>query len=698
MRFMLLILVVAAACGGQRPAAVPTVERADLDGSRAVVVEAVRADKPVTHQSLASIGLDPEALDRTIDPCDDFYQFACGGWIKKTEIPADKPLATRSVIEIEDRNLAYEHELLEGMRANPDEDPIARQLGAFYGSCMDEAAIEKAGLAAIKPSLAAIDSIKDARSLTAVVAAIQASGVAVLFALEPVQDAVNARSVIAQIDQGGLGLPDRDYYLKDDEQARGVRGAYLTYVEGMLAAIGHKAARRAAADVVALETELARLSKDKVARRDPRGTYHKIDRAGVARLMPRFDWDAFWAAVGLKDVHDVTVTSPDLLAGIDALLASVRPATWRAYLTFHVTSAAAPMLTKQLEETQFKFFSTLTGQPEMPPRWKRCTQRTEQALGDLVGQRFVRDRFGSASKVAAEEQIHAIVAAMSTNLDALPWMDDATRERAKLKLIAMTYQIGHPKKWKTYGFKIDTRAWSVNALAARKAERVRQLAKVGRPINKDDWQMSTPQVAASYERQLNRMVFPAGILQPPFYSVTASIPVNLGGIGVIVGHELTHGFDDRGAQFDADGNLVDWWHPHTAQLFKQRTQCVIDQYSSYEVAGHTKLDGAHSVGENIADIGGVKLALAALHQLRSAAVDSVVADGFTEDQQFFLGFGQAMCAKLRPETEKLLATVDDHAPPKWRVNGAVSATPDFAKTFSCKAGSKMVPVQQCVVW
>jgi putative endopeptidase len=695
MRFMLLIVLLAAACGGPRPAAAPTVERA---GEARVLATEERASKPVTRRSLASTGLDPDALDRTIDPCDDFYTFACGGWIQKTEVPADKPVAMRSFTDIEDRNRDYEHALLEQMRGDPGDDPIARQLGGFYGSCMDEPAIEKAGLAALRPQLAAIEGVRDPRSLSAAIAALQASGVTVLFALQPTQDASNARTVIAEIDQGGLGLPDRDYYLKDDEQARALRAAYVSYVEGMLTALGHKAAHREAADVVALETELARASKDKVARRDPRGTYHKLDRAGVARLMPRFDWDAFWPAIGLKDVKDITVTSPERLAALDRLLASVRPEIWRAYLAFHVTSAAAPMLTKQLEETQFALFSTLTGQPEMPPRWKRCVQRTERALGDLIGPMFVRDRFGGASKAAAEEQIHAIVAAMSANLDALPWMDDQTRERAKLKLIAMTYQIGYPSRWKTYAFKVDPRAWAANALAARKAERARQLAKIGRPVDKEDWQMSTADVVASYERQLNRMVFPAGILQPPFYSVAASIPVNLGGIGVVVGHELTHGFDDRGAQFDADGNLVDWWQPDTAQQFKQRTQCVIEQYSAYEVAGGARLDGAHAVGENIADIGGVKLALAAYRQLRSAAPETVIADGFTEDQQFFLGFGQAMCAKMRPETEKLLAAVDVHAPPRWRVNGALSATPEFAKTFGCKTGSKMVPAQQCVVW
>jgi putative endopeptidase len=701
---LVLAVVCATACGSSKaPATAKTVGPADPEAHTpadkpVAAAGEPRPTKPVTNRALAQAGLDPDVLDRSTDPCDDFYQFACGGWIKRTEIPADKPIAMRSFVEIEDRNLEYEHTMLEQMRAKPGDDPIAKQLGAFYGSCMDEAAIEKAGLSALRPSLAAIDKVKDVKSLTATVAALQAGGDQVLFVLGPTQDSADARNVIANLDQGGLGLPDRDYYLKDDEQTRSVRGAYQAYVEGILTQLGHKAAKQEAAGIVALETEIAKVSKDKVARRDPKGTYNKIDRAGVAKAMPRFDWNAFWRLVGLPDVKDVTVTSPEFLAGLDPLLATTKPETWRAYLAFHLASNAAPLLTRQLEETQFKLESALTGQPEMPPRWKRCVQRTERSLGDLVGQMFVRDRFGGASKAAAEGQVLAIVAAMTANLDALPWMDAATKAKAKAKLAAMTYQIGYPKKWKTYTFKIDPRTWTTNALAARKAEHARQLAKIGRPVDKDDWQLTAPEVNAYYDPQLNGMVFPAGILQPPFYNVEASIPVNLGGIGVVVGHELTHGFDDQGAQYDALGNLVNWWQPDTEKQFRQRTQCVIDQYGAYEVSGNTKLNGANTVGENIADIGGVKLSLSAYRQLRSAAPDTVVADGFTEDQQFFLGFGQAWCAKMRPDFEKLLATIDVHSPARWRVNGALSATPDFGKAFRCKAGSKMVPIKQCVVW
>jgi putative endopeptidase len=657
--------------------------------------------RPVVNRSLAAVGLDAGVLDRTVDPCDDFYQFACGGWIKATEIAADKPHAMRSFVEIADRNLAYEHEMLERARRSPGGDPALKQLGVFYGSCMNEPAIEAAGLTALQPLLASIDRVKDPRSLTAAVAALDAAGIATLFVLEPVQDAADARRVIARIDQGGLGLPDRDYYLGDDEASRTLRVSYHAYIESVLALLGDKHARHArqqAANVIALETEIARVSRDKVARRDAKTSYNKIDRAGVKRAMPRFAWDEYWALVGLKGVQDVTVASPEVLAGLDRLLGSVKPEIWRSYLTFHAVNSVAALLTKPLEDAQFKLTSALTGQPEMSPRWKRCVEHTVTALGDLVGQMFVRERFGEASRIAAEQEIRAIVAAMTANLEGLPWMDAATRARARAKLDAMTYQIGYPRKWRTYGFKLDPKTWTANALAARKAERARRLAKIGKPVDRDDWQMTAPQVDAYYEPQLNAMVFPAGILQPPFYSVTASIPVNLGGIGMVVGHELTHGFDDQGAQYDGVGNLVNWWEPDTERQFKQRTQCVIDQYSQYEVNGGIKVNGANTVGENIADIGGVKLAFAAYRARRAAAPDAVVADGFTEDQQFFVGFGQAWCAKMRPDFERLLATVDVHAPARWRVNGALSATPEFGKAFGCKAGSRMVPARQCIVW
>jgi len=708
MRSTFTLLLFAAACGSGTPAT--TTPAPPPPGGDQVTISddqvapgdppPVAPTKPVTNRSLAAVGLDPNALDRTADPCEDFYQFACGTWVKTTEIAADKPIAMRSFVDIGDRNLAYEHDVLEKLRTTPGTDPLTRPLGAYYAACMDEAAIEKAGLRPIAPMLASINKVKDVKSLSLAISTLHAAGFSMLFSFGPTQDARDARQVITGLDQGGLGLPDRDYYLKDDAQSKSLKTAYEGYVAAMLTELGRKpdVAKKEAADIVALETELAKVSKDKVERRDPKTMYNRIERAGVAKAMPKFDWTTFWKTVGLGTTDGVTVGAPKFFEGVDGLLASTKPETWRAYLTFHLGSKAAPMLTKKLEETQFKFFAALTGQAEMAPRWKRCVGHTDGALGDLLGQVFVRDRFGGASKQAAVDQVNAIVAAMAGNLDALPWMDTATKEKAHTKLKAMTYQIGFPNKWRSYAFKIDPRAFGGNALAARKAEQVRQTAKIGKPDDKDDWYISAPTVNAYYDASRNGMVFPAGILQPPFYSVDASIPVNLGAMGVVVGHELTHGFDDQGAQYDAIGTMTNWWQPETEKQFKQRTQCVIEQYNQYDVIGGGKLNGANTVGENIADIGGVKLALAGYRALRAPAPDTVVADGFTEDQQFFLGFGQAWCNKMRPDYEKLVATVDVHAPGKWRVNGALQATPEFKTAFRCKANTKMVPAKQCVVW
>ena len=656
--------------------------------------------RPLTTTTLAAIGLDSEALDRTADPCDDFYQFACGNWIAKTEIPTDKPSAMRSFVAITDRNLEYERNVLEQARTTPGNDAVLQTLGTYYGSCMDEAAIDRIGLRAVAPLLTAANSVKDMPSLAVAVGTLHAFGVQALFELGPAQDSADARNVIANIDQGGIGLPDRDYYLKDDDQSAKIRNAYRNYVAQMLVDAGRSktAATAAAAAIVALETDIAKVSKDKVARRDPKGTYNKIDRDGVAKAMSHFDWNRFWSRVGLPDVRSITVTSPEFLVGVDALVARTPIAVWRDYLTASVLCATAAYISTAMEKQRFEFSSVLTGTPQQEPRWKRCAQQTNRALGDLLGQVFVRDRFAGTSKAGAEQEVRAIVAAMTKNLADLQWMDATTKAHALTKLQAMTYQIGYPKKWRSYPFPLDPKTWGANALAANAAERARQLAKIEKPVDRDDWDISTPTVNAYYDPQLNGMVFPAGILQPPFFSTDASIAVNFGGIGVIVGHEITHGFDDQGAQYDAQGNLKDWWQPKTQQQFVDRTRCVIDQYSKYQIAGGAAINGANTVGENIADIGGVKLALAGYRALRSGARNQTVADGFSEDQQFFLGFGQSWCAKVRPDYEKLLSTVDVHSPPRWRVNGSLAATPEFAKAFHCKAGAKMAPASPCVVW
>ncbi len=700
--YLTSVLSLAAACGSSPPTASgpasPNQAGPPTSDNGPTPTPPPAPAKPVTNRSLASTGLEPDALDRSADPCEDFYQFACGGWLAKTEIPADKPIAMRSFVAIEDRNVEYQRGVLEQMKTKPGNDPVAVKLGAFYGSCMDEAAIEKMGTRPIAALLASVNKVKNTKTLSTAIAQLHAAGFPVLFDTSPTPDAADATKMITEISQGGLGLPDRDYYVNDDAQSKELRTKYQGYVANMLTQLGHKAyAKDEAAQIVALETAIAKVSKDKIARRDPKGMYNRLDRAGVAKAMSHFEWEAYWKTLGLGAHQEVTVGSPRFLEGVDALLTSTNSDIWRAYLTFHLGHMAAPLLTKKIEDTAFAFSTMLTGQPQQEPRWKRCVAQTDRGLGDLLGQVFVRDRFAGSSKTAAEQQIQAIATAMNANVDALAWMDAATKAKAKQKLAAMTPQVGYPNKWRTYELKIDRATWGANALAARKADRAYHLAKIGKPVDKTEWYMSAPTVNAYYNPQINGMVFPAGILQPPFYSVDASIPVNLGAMGMVVGHELTHGFDDQGSQFDAVGNLANWWQPATEKQFKQRTQCVIDQYNGYEVGG-TKVNGANTVGENIADIGGVKLALAGYRQLRASAPDTVVADGFTEDQQFFLSFGQAWCAKLRPDFEKLLATVDVHSPARWRVNGTLSATPEFAKAFRCKVGAKLAPTKQCTVW
>ncbi len=701
MRSALAILLFAAACGSSTPATQgppPPPDRPDTT----TVVEPPPADKPtkpVKNTTLAAVGLDPGALDRNADPCEDFYQFACGGWIAKTEIQPDLPIAMRSFVDIELRNEAYLHDVLEKARTAPGNDPITKQLGAFYGACMDEAAVEKAGLKPVAPYLAQIARIKDAKSLSAFVSTMHSFGSSALFAFSPTEDFADATKMIGSIDQAGLGLPDRDYYLVDNDRNKGLRTAYLEFTTALLVEANHKpdAAKKEADEILALETEIAKVHKDKVLMRDPKGIYNKIDRAGVQKAMPHFDWEGYFKTIGQPKLTDITTSSPEFLVGLDALIVKTPPATWRNYFTAHLLGKSTDMLAKKMQDIRFKLEQKISGAAEQRTRWKRCVSYTDDALGEALGQIYVRDRFPGASKTAAEQQVHAIVEAMNVNIDALPWMDATTKTRAHEKAAAMAYHIGYPNKWRTYSFKIDPKTLAANMIAARKAETLRRFGKIGKPVDREEWEMSPPTVNAYYNPLHNKMVFPAGILQTPFYQVDRSIAVNLGGMGMVVGHELTHGFDDQGAQFDAKGNMTNWWQPETEKQFKQRTKCVVDQYSAY-AAGGGKVNGELTLGENIADIGGLKLALAGYRALRAPAPDTDVADGFTEDQQFFLSFGQTWCAKMRPEYESMLVTVDPHSPAKWRVNGTLAASPDFAKAFRCKLGANLKPKNACVVW
>jgi putative endopeptidase len=708
MRSALAIVLFAAACGSGKPAvtaAPPTPTPAPTGPATPTPTPAVTEapleppTKPVKNTTLAAIGLDASVLDRSADPCEDFYQFACGGWQKTAQIDADLPVAMRSFVDIEKRNEGFLHDTLEKAKTNPGNDPIAKQVGAYYGSCMDEATIAKVGLAPIKGLLAEAKGLKDVKALSAFATKLQTMFMNPLFGFSPTEDFADVTQMIGSIDQTGLGLPDRDYYLTDDAKMKELRAAYHEFLAALLVESGQKAdaASKAADELIALETEIAKVHKDKVAMRDPKGVYNRIDRAGVEKAMPHFAWAPFFKAIGQDKLTAITVSAPDYLAGLDAILVKTPITVWRNYFTARILQSSTAFLPKKFEDIEFAFSSKLSGSTEQRARWKRCVGHTDNALGEALGQLFVKDHFPGDSKTAAEQQVHAIVEAMNRNIDTLPWMDAATKAKAHEKANAMAFQIGYPAKWKEYKFKIDAKAWGSNVLGARKEAAAREMAKIGKPVDRTLWGMTPPTVNAYYNPVQNQMVFPAGILQTPFYQLDHSVAVNLGAMGMVVGHELTHGFDDQGSQFDAKGNMSNWWQPETEKAFKQRTQCVIDQYSKYPAGGGT-LNGALTVGENIADIGGIKLALAAYRALRANATDTDIADGFTEDQQFFLSFGQTWCAKSRPEYEAMLVTVDPHSPPRWRVNGAMTATPEFAKAFRCKMGAKMRPANACVVW
>jgi putative endopeptidase len=453
-------------------------------------------------------------------------------------------------------------------------------------------------------------------------------------------------------------------------------------------------AKQGAAAVLRIETELAKVSKSRVERRDPKGMFNRMDLRRLGQLTPAVDWSAYQRTLGAAVGGDVNVTAPKFFEGVQAALKGIEPGAWQAYLQWHVVRDAARTLAKPFVDEAFALEQALTGQAEQRPRWRRCVAATNEALGDLLGQAYVETNFAGESKSAAVAMVHAISGAFGAELDRLDWMDDATRKRAHDKLSSMAYLVGYTSKWKTYDFEIEPKNYAQNALRASAFELARELRKVGTAVDRDEWQMTPSTVNAYYDPQRNHMVFPAGILQPPMYDVKFSVPVNLGAIGMVVGHELTHGFDDEGSQYDAKGNLQNWWEPAVGERFGQRTRCVSQQYSRYEPQPGAKVNGDLTLGENIADLGGVKLAFQAYRAMRSGA-ERVTAGGFSEDQQFFLAMGQAWCAKARPEVERLRLKTDPHSPPRFRVVGPLANLPEFAEAFSC---TPPAADQSCSVW
>ncbi|MGE5183030.1 MAG: M13 family metallopeptidase, partial [Acidobacteriota bacterium] len=631
-----------------------------------------------------------------------FYAFACGGFLKTATIPPDRSSWGAIEIVVKDSEDFLHTVLEDAARAKPG-DPTLDKLGGYYAACMDEAAIEKAGTAAIKPLLDEIGKVKDGKTAAHAVIALHVEGLAPFFDIGPQQDFADATKVIAAIDQSGLGLPDRKYYLEDKGTMAQTRKVYREHMVRMFELLGDndKTAKAAAASAYAIEGKLAKLQQDEVVRRDPHAVYHRVDRDGLEKkLAPSFPWGDLLSSLGIPEVTAISVNDPKYYTQIAKIIATEKPAALRDYLVWTVLRSTANELSKPWVDEAFTMQQELRGVKELPPRWRRCVHRVDRDLGELLGQSYVKARFAGSSKQNAVELTKAVLGAMAVELDHLPWMDEATRAAAKQKLEKMAYLVGYPDKWRQYEFEVSRADFASNVRAATRWELHRQLAKIGKPVDRFDWLMTPPTVNAYYEPTLNELVLPAGQLQAPFFGATFHPAVNFGDTGGgTIGHEMTHGFDDEGSQFDAAGNLRDWWSKATKDKFAAATKCIQDQYAQYEAVPGVKLDGKLTSGENIADNGGVKLGYEAYKAYRASHPDVPrEVDGFSDDQLYYLGYAQSWCDKATPKSLETQAHANPHSPPMWRVDGVIVNQPGFGPAFKCAAGTPMNPGKTCGVW
>jgi len=652
----------------------------------------------------SQLAFNPDAIDKAIDPCVDFYQYACGSWLKRAEIPADQT-SWASFVEIREKNAAIMREILEKAAAeNPGRDSITQKIGDYYGSCVDEKAVEAKGLKPLQAELDRVAGAKDKAALIEAIARIHLIGPSPLFNFYSSPDLHSANDVIAYIDQGGLSLPDRDYYLKDDAKMAEARKSLVQYATQLFTLAGQSSqqAGDAAQTVLRIESALAKASMDRTARRDPKNRDHKMSRDEAVGLAPNFYLNRYFAAAAVPSFSSLNVTNPDFFRQVNGVLESESLDALRTYVSWHLLDGAAPWLSQPFVDANFKMQQALTGQSEIKPRWKRCVSSTDNALGEALGQRYVEQTFGADGKQRMLKMVDALEKSLDQDIRNLPWMTEETKKQAKVKLDAIRNKIGYPDVWRDYSsLKILRGDLLGNFLRANEFEARRQIAKIGKPVDRKEWQMTPPTVNAYYSSSRNEIVFPAGILQPPFFDKQADDAVNFGGIGMVIGHELTHGFDDQGRKFDPEGNLRDWWTARDGTEFEKRASCVADEYSDFVAVDDLKLNGKLTLGENTADNGGARIALMALEQMiagNPAGTAAQTIDGYTPQQRFFLGAGRAWCEKRRPEYSRMLVSVDPHSPGKYRINGVVRNMPEFQKAFSCKAGQPMVPENACRVW
>jgi len=643
--------------------------------------------------------LDVTAMDRSVDPCVDFFTYSCGGWLKTNPIPPDQS-TWDTYSKMQDENLAQLRGILEAA-SMPDakRSAVDQKIGDYYASCTDEKAIDAKGAEPLKPELERIAKISSTSELAGVAAAMIDDNV--LFRFESTQDPHDANQVIANTDQGGLGLPDRDYYTKDDPKSVDLRKGYLAHVRKMFEFLGDKpeAAAAEAQTVMRIETALAKGSMTRVERRDPKALDHRMTSGELEKIAPSFQWHVYFAKVGMPSLSSLNVSSPGFVKTMSETLDKENLADWKIYLRWHLVHSDASHLSAPFLNENFAFYGkTLRGQEVLQARWKRCTEAVDGYLGEALGEAYVKKYFSPEAKERALKIVKEIQMAMEQDINSLPWMSAATKQQALAKLHGMANKIGYPDHWRDYSKLEIVRGDEMgNVGRARKFEFDRQLAKIGKPVDRGEWGMTPPTVNAYYDPQMNDINFPAGVLQPPAFDPKSDAAPNYGDTGGTVGHELTHGFDDEGRQFDAQGNLRDWWTEEDGKEFVKRASCISDQYSTYTIIDDVKINGKLTLGEDVADLGGLLLAYMAW-KADTAGLTLEPIDGLTPDQRFFVGYGQSWCGQSHDETKRLRATVDPHSPEKYRTNGVVSNMPQFQEAFHCKAGSPMVNQNQCRVW
>jgi len=646
-------------------------------------------------------GFSTTNLDRSCKPCDDFYEFAMGGWMKNNPIPPEFP-SWGSFTILADRNQSSMRGILEAsMKANPPTGSNQQKIADFYASCMDTTAIDASAIKPIAADLSAIDKLQESSELQPLISRLQQTGSGYLFNFDSTQDLDDSTQVIAEVEQGGLGLPERDYYTRSDDKSKQLRADYVAHIAKIFALAGDSPEKADAEAQTAMnfETTLANASMPRAQMRDPHAVWHKMTLPQLEGLAPAFPWEAYFRERNAPQFSAINVAQPDFFKEANRLLTEAPIDQWKSYLRWHVIHASASELSDAFVQENFDFYGAkLSGSKEIQPRWKRCVQSVNRNLGEALGQVYVEKYFPPEAKAHAREMVLNLIAALKSDIPVLTWMGPETKKEALEKLQAFQIKIGYPDKWRDYSaLSVERSGYLANVRRSISFEHARDLHKIGKLVDRTEWGMTPPTVNAYYNSTMNEIVFPAGILQPPFFDPKADDAINYGGMGAGIGHEITHGFDDEGSQFDGKGNLRDWWTKEDRKNFDQRATCVQQQFDGYEVEPGLHENGKLVLGESIADLGGLAISYAAYEKSIEAKRPPNL-DGFTPEQRFFLGWAQVWGANLRPEYARLMANSNPHPISRFRVNGPLSNMELFAQAFGCKKGDAMVRENVCKIW